>query len=145
MLEFFQSVMQGLWSADGWAQQLTPSLMLLTFLILSQVAAVILISSQIKALPGREALMGSALVLAFCLLALTITKFDAGWLLLLIPVTLGMLAGYCSKGWVRWSARILFVGSALAALILGSVALAAIICCSLISWLIGFIASRSQV
>lgn len=144
MSEFLQSLLQGLWLSTQWADNQSPSLPLAVFLLLCQAVGVILIAGQIGPQNRRQSFAGGALTVGTCLLALLLTPFDAGWLLLPVPVALSLLCGYSQKPWVRWGTRGLWIGASLAALILGQVALAAIIVCSLTGWLIAFIARQVE-
>lgn len=144
MSEFMQSLLQGLWIADSWAEDTTPSLLLALVCVLCQAGGVMLISAQAKKEDSRASLMGGALTLALALMALLLTSFNLGWLLLIVPVALSLLCGFSRRPWVRWSGRGLWLGAAAAALVLGHVALAAIIACSLSGWVLAYIARQVE-
>ena len=58
------------------------------------------------------------------------------------PLALATLCGFSSKAAVRWTCRVLFIGSALAALVIGGVLVAAVLVASMGGWLLGYVARK---
>lgn len=142
MAALLESLLQTIWNIDSWAEKLTLSGPLTLTLVISQVAGAMLILRQLKRLGGRQQLMGLSLILGINLLGLTITPLEPGWLLLAVPTGLALSAGYTGQGSVRWGARILWIGAAGAALILGEAGVAAIVSTGLGAWLLGYLSRR---
>ena len=142
MDQTLEVVTQMLWNADQAAAEQSPSLAWTVLLAALFLAGLLFLAGQAQKADKEQLLMAAGLVMALSLGALLLSPFTLGWIMLPTPLALATLCGFSSKAAVRWTCRVLFIGSALAALVIGGVLVAAVLVASMGGWLLGYVARK---